>query len=106
MCAYVRWTKRARASQYENRLPNAWRLVCVAAHSRETHFEHSFPDGSPRSLFHEISLPIVSAAFYDKVETRRNDTYTSQKDVQERRKGKVFTTWFVQLTLNVKKKVE
>lgn len=51
----------------------------LAAHSRETHFEHSFPDGSPRSLFQEISLPVASAAFRDKVEARRNDTYVSQK---------------------------
>lgn len=47
----------------------------VAAHSRETHFEHSFPDGSPRSLFQEISLPVASAAFHDKVEAHRNDIY-------------------------------
>lgn len=91
----VRWTKRARANRYENRLqmPDT---SYVVAHSRETHFEHSFPDGSPSSLFQEISLPVASAAFHDKVEAHRNDTYASQKG---NRKGKnACATKLIQLT--------
>lgn len=82
----ARWTKRARANRYENRFPNAWHLVYVVAHSRQTHFEHSFPDDSSPSLFQEISLSVASAAFHDKMEAHRNDVYASQKgDRKEKR---------------------
>lgn len=74
----------------------------VAAHSHETHFEHSFPDGSPRSLFQEISLPVASAASRDKVEARRNDTYAACKKALATEKRIAFGVSSRQLTLNVR----
>lgn len=76
----------------------------VVAHSRETHFEHSFPDGSSPSLFQEISLPVASAAFHDKVEAHWNDTYASQKDNRKEKRNFRYTAY--PINIEVVKKIK